>query len=130
MTRPLLVLAALLSLTASTVACKNTAPSSFTTGTGGGAFSVTLSAAALSVPAGGTGSLTATVSLTAGSTDSIDLTSSATLCAVSPATLSATVTTATVTCSGLTPGTTTVTISGLDQTTGQSASAQFTLTID
>jgi hypothetical protein len=39
------------------------------------------------------------------------------------------VTSTTVSCNSLTPGTTTVTISGLDATTGQSASAQFTLIV-
>jgi hypothetical protein len=40
------------------------------------------------------------------------------------------VTSATVSCSSLTPATTVVTISGLDQTNGQSASAQFTLIVN
>jgi hypothetical protein len=40
------------------------------------------------------------------------------------------VTSATVSCSSLSPSTTIVTISGLDQTTAQSASAQFTLIVN
>jgi hypothetical protein len=127
MTRRIATVAVAAALAGCLSACQNTSPSSFSTGTGG--FTLTISATTLTVAPGTAGTLTVTGVLSVGSTDTVALTSSSSACSLNPTSLTAGVTSAIVSCSSLTPGTTTVTISGLDQTTSQSASAQFTLIV-
>lgn len=129
MTRRIVTVAALAALAACLSACKNMAPSSFSSGPATG-FTLTLSATTLTVAVRTAGTLTVTGVLNSGFTDPVELTSSTTTCSLSPASITTAGTSATVSCSSVTPATTTVTITGLDETTGHSASAQFTLIVN
>jgi hypothetical protein len=129
MTRRLVTVAVAAALAACLSACKNMAPGSLATGPGAG-FTLTLSVTTLTAAIGTSGTLTVTGVLNAGFTDPVELTSSTTACSLSATSLTTAVTSTTVSCNSSTPGTTTVTISGLDATTGQSASAQFTLIVN